>query len=113
MGGGGGMTVYAHLLAQRGEEQETIALPYVVSQMGAAGRPVECGLLPGIKLTLHAMSVEQSIIRLLVDEPGAEAKQRMAVEVSTKPLIGLLWAGTILLGVGCTVALLRRYRSSR
>ena len=62
---------------------------------------------------LHPPEGEQSMIRLLVEEPSATPTQELIVDVSTKPLISLLWAGTILLGAGCLVALVRRSRMSR
>jgi hypothetical protein len=113
MASGVGMTVWAHLLVSRGDQEETLALPYVVNQQGAAGERRTSDLLPGMELELHAMSVEQHMIRILIDEGEADPTQTLFVEVSTKPLIGLLWAGTILLGLGCAVALLRRCRDSR
>jgi hypothetical protein len=37
----------------------------------------------------------------------------MTVEVSSKPLIGLLWTGTILLSLGCCVAVARHVVDER
>jgi cytochrome c-type biogenesis protein CcmF len=113
MTSGTGMTVWAHLQVSRGDQEEALSLPYVVTQQGAAGERITSDLLPEMKLELHAMSVEQSMIRILLDEGETHPTQTLYVEVSTKPLIGLLWAGTILLGLGCAVALLRRCRDSR
>jgi cytochrome c-type biogenesis protein CcmF len=112
MGAGAGMTVWAHLQVRRGDQEETLVLPFTVTEQGAGGEPVESDLLPGMDLALHAMSVEEKAIRILVDDQVSPGTQSLAVEVSTKPLIGLLWAGTLLLGIGCAVALLRRCRDS-
>ena len=108
MGTGQGMTVLAHLRVQRGDAEERVALPFEVGQSGARGRPVEIGLMPGLTFTLDQMSVEAGRILVLVEDPAAEPAQILSAEVSTKPLINLLWLGTLLLGVGCSMAILRR-----
>jgi cytochrome c-type biogenesis protein CcmF len=113
MASGEGMTVWAHLMLQRGGEEEALVLPYIVVRDGARGEPVEPALLPGVILSLQAMSVEESAILVRVEDSSARPRQVMNVEVSTKPLINVLWAGTFLLGLGCAVALIRRWRESR
>jgi cytochrome c-type biogenesis protein CcmF len=112
MASGTGMAVWAHILLRRGEEEETLALPYTMARGEGEGEPVEPALLPGTNLTLQAMSVEESAILVRAEDPSAQPTQVMAVEVSTKPLINLLWAGTVLLGLGCAVALVRRCRGA-
>jgi cytochrome c-type biogenesis protein CcmF len=113
MSTGAGMTVWAHLRVSRGDREETLALPYIVTEQGAAGEPLVTDLLPGMALELHAMSVEEKMVRILIDDHASPRTETLNVEVSTKPLIGLLWAGTFLLGIGCSVALLRRFLDSR
>jgi cytochrome c-type biogenesis protein CcmF len=113
MGADHGMTVLAHVLVRRGGEEESIALPYSVVQGGVQTPAVEPGLTPGLSLTMQRMSVEAGRILVLAEDLAAEQTQILGVEVSTKPLINLLWVGTLLLGVGCVLALARRYIDGR
>ena len=64
-------------------------------------------------LTLERMSVEQQQIFVRASASDPEAVQVLTVDVSTKPLIGLLWIGTLLLGAGCSVAWVRRTADER
>jgi cytochrome c biogenesis factor len=54
------------------------------------------------------MSVEQGAILVHADTSNDDAGPILSADLSTKPMIGLLWVGTILLGVGCVVAWARR-----
>jgi cytochrome c-type biogenesis protein CcmF len=108
MGTEHGMTVLAQLRVQRGGAEETMILPFDVGQSGAQGRPVESRLMPGLVLTLDQMSVESARILVLAEDRSTEPTQILSVEVSTKPLVNLLWVGTLLLGVGCVIAVARR-----
>jgi cytochrome c-type biogenesis protein CcmF len=108
MGTEHGMTVLAHLRVQRGGAEETMILPFNVGQSGAQGRPVESNLMPGLVLTLDQMSVEAGRILVLAEDRSTKPTQILSVEVSTKPLVNLLWVGTLLLGVGCVIAVARR-----
>ena len=65
--------------------------------------------MPGLSLTLERMSVEAGRILVLAEDHSVEPAQILGVEVSTKPLINLLWVGTLLLGVGCAIAVARRF----
>jgi hypothetical protein len=65
--------------------------------------------LHGTTLVVERLSVEQSMIRVRAQNPSS-ASEVLVAEVSTKPLIGFLWVGTLMLGLGCTVAVVRRIR---
>lgn len=103
-----GMTVRVRVKIRRAGREETVALPFGVVGGRARGEAVVPKLLPEISLTVDRLSVEQSRVLVAVEDRGAAASRVMSVEISTHPLIGLLWAGTILLGLGCTVAITRR-----
>jgi cytochrome c-type biogenesis protein CcmF len=113
MGADHGMTVLARIRVRSGEAEEVVALQYTVARGGAETPPVEPSLTPGLNLTLHRMSVESGRILVLAEDLASPPTEVLAVEVSTKPLINLLWTGTLLLGVGCIIALVRRYVDSR
>jgi cytochrome c-type biogenesis protein CcmF len=113
MGAEHGMTVLAHVRVRRGDSEEVVALPYTVAQGGPQAAAVEPALTPGLSLTLQRMSVEAGRILVLAEDLASPQTEVLGVEVSTKPLINLLWVGTLLLGVGCTMALVRRYIDGR
>ncbi|HXV74950.1 MAG TPA: hypothetical protein VD788_01425, partial [Candidatus Polarisedimenticolaceae bacterium] len=112
--GGGGMTVVARVLLEQEGRSETLRLPFTM----AGGRTETPAVEPTIEsafasLQLASMAVEQQRILVHVDVPADRATQTLALNVSTKPMIGLLWAGTILLGCGCLLAWTRRLVDER
>jgi hypothetical protein len=107
-----GMTVNAHVELRRAEATETLVLPLQVTQTGLQAAPVRSSLLPGATLMLQRMAVEQGTVYVAVSGVGGSAAPVLVAEVSTKPLIGLLWLGTIVLGLGCTVAAVRGFREA-
>ena len=108
-----GMTVNAVLEARLGDTVQQISLPVTADASGMRGTPVAVPMMPGVSLTLERMSVEQKRVLVHVDEGGHDAPPVMLAELSTKPVMGLLWAGTALLLLGCCVAATRRFRDSR
>jgi len=108
-----GMTVWARVAVKRGEAGEILELPYSMAQGQAEAPPVQSTLDVALSsLTLSGMSVEQKKIFVHADT-RTQAPEVLSVHVSTKPMIGLLWAGTLLLGVGCAVAWSRRCLEAR
>jgi cytochrome c-type biogenesis protein CcmF len=103
----------AVVLVSVGDEEETITLPIGLSDGRVIGEPVSLKLLPDVRLTFEQMSVEQGWIVVHAEDPNSIPTQVLTAEIRTKPLIGLLWAGTILLTVGCVLAVVRRYRDGR
>ena len=69
--------------------------------------PVELKSWPGTTLAMDRISVDTGSIQVLVKSGGGA--ETLVVSVTHKPLMNLLWTGTILLLVGCTVAAIRRY----
>jgi hypothetical protein len=58
------------------------------------------------------MSVEQGTVYVAVAGVGGSAAPVLVTEISTKPLIGVLWLGTMLLTLGCAVAAVRGFREA-
>ncbi len=110
---GESMRVAAIVDVQRDGSVETLALPLQAHGREFHGVPVESTMLAGVTLTLDRISVEQGLVRIRVSDPRGGPSGLLAVEVSTKPLINLLWLGTLLLGVGCCVAVVRRIVDER
>jgi cytochrome c-type biogenesis protein CcmF len=114
MGEQGGMVVWAHVAVEKGEASETLRLPYAMTDDGYESPPVHPTIDAGItSLQLQRMAVDQGKIFIHADTPVENAAQLLTVSISTKPMIGLLWAGTILLGIGCSVAWARRLVDER
>ena len=105
---GQGMTVRVPVQVQRGDREETVVLSLTVDQEGLKSEWVPLDLLPGVILYLERMAVEQNKIFVLAGDPNSVPSQTLTAVVSTKPLIGVLWLGTILLSLGCTMAIVRR-----
>ena len=112
--GEGAMSVSAVVEVASPAGREMLRLPLTFNAGAFESTPVSPAVDAGIaSLELKRMSVEQQRIFVHADTAGSAAGQTLTVEISTKPMIGLLWAGTILLGVGCGVAWTRRRADER
>jgi cytochrome c-type biogenesis protein CcmF len=107
------MTVRALVEIARGAQRETVSLPVSFADGRFAGEPVSPRSLPGVSLKLERMSVEDGLVLVRADDGSAAASETLIVEASVKPLIGLLWTGTLLVGLGCTLAAIRRWLELR
>jgi cytochrome c-type biogenesis protein CcmF len=107
------MTVHAEVQVARGSQRETVLLPMTVVNGKLEGQAVALKSFPGVSLKLDRMAVEQGLVVVKADDGTVAASEILTVEASDKPLIGLLWAGTIILGLGCTLAAVRRYLELR
>jgi hypothetical protein len=107
------MTVHAEVSISRGPQQETVSLPMKLEEGRLAGEAVSPKSLPGVSLKLGRIAVEQGLVVVETDDGSGGASEVLVVDASVKPLIGLLWAGTILIGLGCTLAAIRRYLELR
>lgn len=109
-----GISVYAQVEIDNGTQKEVLRLPFGMTGGQYQAAPIRPTIQAGITtLQLQKLSVEQKQILVHADTPSDQVAQIMGVEISTKPLIGLLWVGTLLLGVGCTVAWARRLVDER
>ena len=115
----GDMTVGSVLELSDGKTNETVT-PVVV--YNPAGRPVyksSQSRLMGATIQLVSMNVggvgqDPSSVTIAVHRENETQGQNEAlvVEASVKPLIGLVWAGTAVMFVGCILAMLKRLRES-
>jgi cytochrome c-type biogenesis protein CcmF len=112
--GQSGMTVVAQVRIEQDGQSEVLRLPYTMARGQAETPPVAPTIDTEFEsLQLTRMAVEQQRILVHLDRPTGDATPILSLNVSTKPIIGLLWAGTLLLGVGCTVAWARRLVDER
>ncbi|HVP39780.1 MAG TPA: cytochrome c biogenesis protein CcsA [Candidatus Saccharimonadales bacterium] len=102
------MEVFADIQAQRGGRTYTVSPG--VQQTGAGRQPRDAQLPGGGTVSLAGMRVEEKSISVAL--PGAAAPPPAGgvalVELSTKPLISLVWVGAVLALVGSALAALRR-----
>jgi len=109
-----GMVVRAVVEVARDGETVRGVLPLMMGNDGSLhGYSVEIPNLPGVSLTLQRIAVEQGLLLVQAVAPNEQGFQAMTVEVSQKPFIGFLWVGTMLLSLGCCVAVARRVVDER
>jgi len=84
---------------------------------GAGARQVSPAVVPGaggITLNIGRVDAEGGSVQLQVFDPNLKsdgpAPASLVLDVSTKPLISLVWIGTLMIMAGVTMALLRRRR---
>jgi cytochrome c-type biogenesis protein CcmF len=69
------------------------------------------------QVLIDGLSVEEQILVLAISpkegKKGTVGKEMLAVEVSKKPLINILWLGTILLFVGFIITIVHRTKKQR
>ncbi len=112
---GHAMTVQAEVDVTTEEGIATIMLPFVVQDNGEfGGTPVPLPGVPGSTLAIERMSVDQGLLLVRAQEGEAvPTPQTMIMVAGSKPLISIMWLGTLLLGAGCMVAAVRRIREAR
>jgi cytochrome c-type biogenesis protein CcmF len=68
--------------------------------------------LPGVKVRTGKMDPNEKTVEIQVLDPDAPADQgepmRFSVDVTVKPMIGLLWSGLVVLLAGGIMAVIRR-----
>jgi hypothetical protein len=110
---GAGMRVNAIVrIENAGLPPEEVTLPFVADDRGYRGEAVRPASLGGSGLVLERMAVDQR--RVIVKwTTGEGAGEILVVNASVKPLMNLLWAGTILMPLGCGIAVTRRWIDRR
>ena len=84
------------------------------SSAGYSGAQVEIPGFPGATLAIERMSVDEGVILVRAEEGAAGTRpETMVVQAGSKPLMSILWVGTLLLCLGCMVAVIRRIREAR
>ena len=68
--------------------------------------------LPGVQIRVDAINAGDKVVEVAVLDPAAPADRgdlaKFSVDVTIKPMIGLLWAGLVVLLIGGVVAIIRR-----
>ncbi|MBI5866820.1 MAG: cytochrome c biogenesis protein CcsA [candidate division Zixibacteria bacterium] len=110
----GAMTVSVEIGAARGTDTLTI-MPSMAS--GAAGMTPVPAQIPGteIQVSLAGMKVESQTIRLAVDNPHKPMGGSggvLTIDLATKPLVSLVWAGVIIITFGSLLSFWRRWREA-
>ncbi len=115
--GGGFQEVTADLtvrLRQNGQVIEHNVLPILKMSQGEKLKdPVD---IPGTqyKVAVDGVNASSGEVKLLVVHPGqdgADSKDMLAIEISEKPLISLLWFGTLVFMAGSFISLVGRRRT--
>ncbi|MGA9407191.1 MAG: cytochrome c biogenesis protein CcsA [Bacteroidota bacterium] len=115
MTSGGGMAVGSVLELTSAQGKETVTPVAVYTQQSAPTFKPAASKLLGANIQLVSMNIDmgskQSIVTLEVVRPNmlpAAAGEVLEIEASMKPLISLVWSGTILLFIGLLVSMLHR-----
>jgi cytochrome c biogenesis factor len=61
------------------------------------------------------MKVESQLIRVAVDDPHrsmAASTEVLTLDLATKPLVSLVWAGVIIITLGALLSFWRRWREA-
>ncbi|HWR83552.1 MAG TPA: cytochrome c biogenesis protein CcsA [Candidatus Deferrimicrobium sp.] len=112
--GEGSLRVVANLWVQRGNSLDTIA-PAVVAITKADGStsmmdfPAQIGDAQKYPVSIERILADQAAVVLNI--PGltdAGQMEALVLDISKKPVINLVWAGTTLILLGCVIAFLRR-----
>jgi hypothetical protein len=112
MGDPEGFKVVAVIAVGEGPDAPVVRPAVAVSPYGLAREPVD--LPGGGTLTLANVDPNAGTVQLAVRAPGAPAPADvLAVEVSTKPFIGLVWIGMGLLLFGAGLGIRRRLAQKR
>lgn len=67
----------------------------------------------GLTLTFTGMQVESGSVQIRVDGAEVAAEDWIVVQAYRKPLINLLWLGTLVLAVGFAISIVRRSQEQR
>ena len=102
-----------------GKRKETITPVTIYSPDGRQTfKPSQSKLLNAtvqlVSMNVGGMGSNASAITIDVRRDGTTTvgKEALVVEVSTKPLIGLVWAGSLIMFLGFTLATMKRLQES-
>ncbi len=106
--------VGAVLDIKRGDEVRKVTPVMVISDKGRNSIPAPVGFSnPGEKsfeVSLTAMNADAKMVELTFSglEAGAKQKEQLLIEISHKPFMSILWAGTVLIMLGSIISFTRR-----
>lgn len=96
----------ARILVQSAAGQNEYALAMVHNRGSFQSSPVMTA--EHYELSLQALNKDKQEISLAVADLTQAASQKLALEISFKPMIGLVWLGCTLLTLGCFTACAKR-----
>ena len=100
---------------ERGGERFEVVPRFASTPDGSLVSPAEVPGSGGLTFTLGRIDAEGGAVELQVLDPEAAAPAaepaKLVLDISTKPLIGLVWLGTILVVFGVTLAIANRSRT--
>jgi cytochrome c-type biogenesis protein CcmF len=106
------MVVGAELEISRGEEKETI-VPILTMGMEGEMEQTEAELPKGEGLVyLDQIDGDSKMIWLRIVDTRDEVSETLILEMSKKPLIGLVWLGTVLMMTGLGISWWRRKKEA-
>jgi hypothetical protein len=110
----GNMRVVAHVRAKPYGGQEKALAPYMELLADGSRNLGPATLDDGTIIKLGGIQADAGAILLQFEKPGAAVAQAslLVLEVSRKPLVGLVWMGAILTVIGALVALYFRSRTA-
>jgi cytochrome c-type biogenesis protein CcmF len=113
MSAGSGMAIGSVLEISNGRERETVTPVAVYNGNGASSyRPMESKLMKAnvqlVSMNVGMGSGESTVTVHVHREDHAATSEALVVEASVKPLIGLVWGGTVVMMVGFVISILKR-----
>ena len=108
----GKVVVGARLEVMRDEEKQII-VPSLIMGMGGEREQRGAELPEGDGLVyLEEIDADTKAISLSILDVSQEASETLILEISRKPLIGLVWLGTVLMMIGLGITWWRRRKES-
>jgi len=107
-------TVGAKLVVSYDGEDETI-IPLLTSDLATAGgtisKPLALSGWPDYKISLERVFADDGAVVLSITRPGESySAEKLVLDISKKPGINLLWAGTMIIFIGTIFSIYRRFR---
>jgi cytochrome c-type biogenesis protein CcmF len=95
----------------RGERQEYIAQPILIIGTQSRGGIIP-GIIPELGLKISLMNVHPQTDEITLSV-STRQKDWVVIKALEKPLVNILWIGTLILMTGFTLAMVRRFREFR
>ncbi|MCU0397859.1 MAG: cytochrome c biogenesis protein CcsA [Cyclobacteriaceae bacterium] len=95
----------------RGERQEYIAQPILIIGTQSRGGIIP-GIIPELGLKISLMNVHPQTDEITLSV-STRQKDWVVIKALEKPLVNILWIGTLVLMTGFTLAMVRRFREFR
>jgi hypothetical protein len=100
---------------ERGGQSVNVVPQFRSSADGASVTPAEIPSSGGMALSVGRVDAENKAVELVVLDPDAQVEKAapasLVLDVSTKPLIALVWLGTLLVIGGTVLAIVDRRRN--